>query len=65
MQTELKYNLYASLNIIPEIDINGSKQWFKRCSKRSSTSQIMSKMVRKYRNYRKGGKNFQKFEKFL
>ena len=61
MQMEVKPNLYASLNIIPKIDMNGSKQWLKRHSKWSPTSYISKKRS----NTRKRGKNFQKFEKFL
>ena len=38
MQTDVKSNLYASLDIIPEIGMNGSKQQSKRRSKWTPTS---------------------------
>ena len=65
---DVKPNLYANLDMIPEIDTNGSTQWSKWHSKQSPTSYISkkwSKRIRNGPNYRKGGKNFQKFEKFL
>ena len=61
MQTGVKPNIYATLNIIPEIGTNGSTQWSKRHSKRSPTSYISKsgpKRLETVQNYRKGGKNF-------
>ena len=68
MKTDMKPNLYASLDMIPKIGTNGSKQWSKRHSKWSPTSYISQKRSKgseMVQNYRKGCKNFQKIEKFL
>ena len=43
MKMVVKPNLYASLDMIPEIGTNGSTQWLKRRSKRSPTSYISQK----------------------
>ena len=61
MQIEVKPNLYVSLNMIPEIDMNRSKQWSKRRSKRSPTSYISKKWAK---TIKKGVKIFKKLKIF-
>ena len=61
-------NLYASLDMIPEIGTNGSIQRLNDTKKgplHHELCQKRSKMVRNCQNYRKWGKNFQIFENFL
>ena len=66
MHTDMKSNLYVSLDIIPERGTNGSKQWSKRCSKRTPTSSDQSKTVqngqKRFKTIERG-KNFQNFQK--
>ena len=61
MYMDVKSNLYASLDIIPESGMNESKQWSKQCSKRTPTLSYQTKMVRNGPKLQKGGKNFQIF----
>ena len=68
MKTVMKPNLYAGLDMIPEIGTNGSIQRLKRYSKgllHHKLVQKWSKRISNGTNYKKGGKNFQNFEKFL
>ena len=64
VQTDMKPNLYASLDIIPEIDMNASKPRSNRAQNRLLHHQISSKrskMVRNGQNYRKWVKVFKTF----
>ena len=65
VQMDVKPNLYASLDIIPEIDTNGSKPWSNRAQNGLLHHQISPKWSETAPNYRKWVKNFKNFKKFL
>ena len=68
MQTVMKPNLYASLDMIPEIGMNDQSNGWNDTQKgllHHELGQKRYKIIRNGPNYRKGGKKFQKFEKFL
>ena len=63
MPTDVKPNLYASLDIIPEIGTNGSKPRSNRAKNELLHNQISSngpKWSEMVKNYRKWVKNFKK-----
>ena len=65
MQMMVKPNLYASLDMIPQIGTNRSTQWSKQHSKRSPTSYISQndpKGSETVQNYRKGVKIFKRLK---
>ena len=61
MQMAMKPNLYAILDMIPEISTNKSIQWLKQHLKRSPTPTIRSKMVQ---TIGKGVKIFKNLKNF-
>ena len=63
MPTDVKPNIYASLDIIPEIGTNGSKPWSNHAQNGLLHHQISSngpKWLEMVKNYRKWVKNFKK-----
>ena len=64
MPTDVKPNLYASLDIIPEIGTNGSKPWPNQTENRllqhqiSSNSPKRSETVKNYKKWVKISKHF-------
>ena len=64
MQTVMKPNLYAILDMIPEIDTNGSIQRLKQCSKGSPTSKISPKELETVQTIEKGVKFFKNLKNF-
>ena len=63
VKMDVKPDLYASLNIIHEIGMNGSKPRSKWHSKWTLASSNQSKMVRNGPKLQKVGKKFQNFQK--
>ena len=53
VQTDVKPNLYATLDIIPEIGMNESKPWSNRAQNQLLRHQISSKQSKKVRNGQK------------
>ena len=62
---DVKPNLYASLDIITEIDMNGSKPRSNRAQNGLLHHQISPKWLETIQNYRKWVKYFKIFKKNL
>ena len=65
VQMDVKPNLYASLDIIPEIDMNESKPQSNHAQNRLLHYQISPKWSETSQDYRKWVKKFKNFKKNL
>ena len=65
VKIDVKPNLCASLDIIPEISMNGSKPRSNATQNKLLHRQISPKWSKMVQNYRKWVKNFKNFKTFL